>query len=141
MQWSGSGCTGRPLLLDRSQASARALQRSTIDGQRWRLPRVNELRRLVNKNATPPGLDAQLFEAYNRCDLDAFRALLADDLEFYHDQGGLMLGPEAVTEATRKYICGKVRRELVPGTLEVDRIEGYGAIELGSHRFCEVATG
>ncbi len=63
MQWSGSGCTGRPLLLDRSQASARALQRSTSDGQRWRLPRVNELRRLVNKNATPPGLDAQLFPA------------------------------------------------------------------------------
>ncbi len=87
---------------------------------------------------TVAGLDAQLFDAYNRCDLDAFRALLADDLEFYHDQGGLMLGPEAVTEATRKYICGKVRRELVPGTLEVDRIEGYGAIELGSHRFCEI---
>ena len=87
---------------------------------------------------TVAGLDAQLFDAYNRCDLDAFRALLADDLEFYHDQGGLMLGPEAVTEATRKYICGKVRRELVPGTLEVDKIEGYGAIELGTHRFCEL---
>ena len=83
-------------------------------------------------------LDTQLFDAYNRCDLDAFRALLADDLEFYHDQGGLMLGADAVTDATRKYICGKVRRELVPGTLEVDRIEGYGAIELGSHRFCEI---
>lgn len=83
-------------------------------------------------------LDARLFDAYNRCDLDAFRALLADDLEFYHDQGGLMLGADAVTEATRKHICGKVRRELVPGTLEVDRIESYGAIELGSHRFCEL---
>jgi len=87
---------------------------------------------------TVAGLDARLFDAYNRCDLDAFRALLADDLEFYHDQGGLMTGAEAVTEATRKYICGKVRRELVPGTLEVDKIEGYGAIELGSHRFCEL---
>lgn len=87
---------------------------------------------------TVAGLDARLFDAYNRCDLDAFRALLADDLEFYHDQGGLMLGAEAVTEATRKHICGKVRRELVPGTLEVDKIEGYGAIELGSHRFCDL---
>lgn len=87
---------------------------------------------------TVAGLDARLFDAYNRCDLDAFRALLADDLEFYHDQGGLMLGADAVTEATRTYICGKVRRELVPGTLEVDKIEGYGAIELGSHRFCEL---
>ncbi|HRN61453.1 MAG TPA: nuclear transport factor 2 family protein [Luteimonas sp.] len=97
-------------------------------------PPDSELYRIV------AGLDAQLFDAYNRCDLDAFRALLADDLEFYHDQGGLMLGADAVTEATRKHICGKVRRELVPGTLEVDRIEGYGAIELGSHRFCELES-
>ena len=86
---------------------------------------------------TVEALDRQLFDAYNACDLEAFRALLADDLEFYHDQGGLMLGADATTDATRKYICGKVRRELVPGTLEVDKIEGYGAIEIGAHRFCE----
>jgi hypothetical protein len=86
-------------------------------------------------------LDRQLFDAYNRCDLAAFRALLDDDLEFYHDQGGLMRGADAVTESVRKHICGKVRRELVPGTLEVDKIEGYGAIELGSHNFCEIASG
>lgn len=61
MQWSGSGCTGRPLLLDRAQANDRARERSQSDGQRWRLPRVNELRRLVNKKTTPPGPDAQLF--------------------------------------------------------------------------------
>ncbi len=61
MQWNGSGCTGRPLLLDRGQANARAKERGQSDGLRWRLPRVNELRRLVNKNATPPGLDTQLF--------------------------------------------------------------------------------
>ena len=61
MQWSGTGCTGRPLLLDRSQANARAKERSQSDGLRWRLPRVNELRRLVNKNAMPPGPDTQLF--------------------------------------------------------------------------------
>jgi len=30
-----------------------------------------------------------------------------------------------------------VRRELVPGTLEVHPIPGYGALEMGSHRFCE----
>ena len=61
MQRNGSGCTGRPLLMDRSQANARAQERSKTDRLRWRLPRVNELRRLVNKNATPPGPDAQLF--------------------------------------------------------------------------------
>src|SRR4051812_42349099 len=28
-----------------------------------------------------------------------------------------------------------VRRELVAGTLEVHRIKGYGAVEIGRHRF------
>jgi hypothetical protein len=86
-------------------------------------------------------LDARLFGAYNRCDLVAFRALLADDLEFYHDQGGVMWSPDEVVAGVKANICGKVRRELVAGTLEVDRIAGFGAVELGSHRFCEVATG
>lgn len=90
---------------------------------------------------TVADLDRQLFDAYNQCDLVAFRRLLDDDLEFYHDQGGLMRGADAVTESVRQHICGKVRRELVPGSLEVDKIEGYGAIELGSHHFCEIATG
>lgn len=90
---------------------------------------------------TLTALDAALFDAYNRCDLGAFRALLADDLEFYHDQGGVMRSPDAVTTAVRDNICGKVRRELVPGTLEIDPIAGFGAIETGSHRFCELASG
>jgi hypothetical protein len=37
---------------------------------------------------TIQSLDAQLFDAYNRCDLEKFGSLLADDLEFYHDVGG-----------------------------------------------------
>lgn len=90
---------------------------------------------------TLTALDAQLFDAYNRCDLATFRSLLADDLEFYHDQGGVMRSPDAVTAAVKQNICGKVRRELVPGTLEVDRIAGFGGIEQGSHRFCELASG
>ncbi|MGG6462172.1 nuclear transport factor 2 family protein [Solilutibacter silvestris] len=91
--------------------------------------------------AVVSGLDRQLFDAYNACDLKTFRGLLADDVEFYHDQGGLMLGADALTKAVHDNICGKVRRELVPGSLETDKIEGYGAIELGAHRFCEIATG
>ena len=86
---------------------------------------------------TVADLDRRLFDAYNRCDLKAFRNLLADDLEFYHDQTGLMRGADATTAAIRDNICGKVRRELDAGSLEVDKIEGYGALELGSHRFCE----
>ena len=30
-------------------------------------------------------LDTQLFDAYNNCNLDKLGAMVADDLEFYHD--------------------------------------------------------
>jgi hypothetical protein len=80
-------------------------------------------------------LDTQLFDAYNHCDLQKFGSMLADDLEFYHDQTGLTRGREAIVEAVKNNICGKVTRELVPGTLEVYPLANYGAVEIGVHRF------
>jgi ketosteroid isomerase-like protein len=80
-------------------------------------------------------LDAALFDSYNRCDLEKFAAFFTDDVEFYHDQGGLTLGKAALTESVKKNICGKVTRELVPGTLQVYPMKGYGAVEMGVHRF------
>lgn len=85
-------------------------------------------------------LDANLFDAYNRCDLDAFGALLAPDVEFFHDKGGLMLGRQAVVEAVERNICGKVRREPVAGKLESHPMDGYGLVQLGEHRFCETGA-
>lgn len=85
--------------------------------------------------ATITGLDAALFDAYNRCDLDKFGSLLADDLEFYHDQTGLAVGKQKTIDGVKNNICGKVHRELVPGTLEVYPIHGFGAVEIGVHRF------
>jgi ketosteroid isomerase-like protein len=89
---------------------------------------------------TIASLDAALFEAFNRCDLEKFGALLADDLEFYHDLDGLSRTRQSAVESLRKHICGKVRRELVPGTLEVHPIAGYGAVQLGVHRFQHPGT-
>ena len=86
-------------------------------------------------------LDRTLFDAYNRCDLDKFAELFAPDVEFYHDKGGVTRTRQEVVDNTRKYICGKVRRELVAGTLEAYPVKDYGAIATGEHRFCEVATG
>jgi len=80
-------------------------------------------------------LDATLFDAYNRCDLGRFASFFADDVEFYHDQGGVTLGKEALTDSVKKNICGKVTRELVPGTMRVYQMKGYGAVEMGVHRF------
>jgi hypothetical protein len=84
---------------------------------------------------TITGLDAALFDAYNRCDLEKFGSFLADDLEFYHDQGGLAVGKQKTIDAVRNNICGKVRRELVPGSMEVYPIHDFGAVEIGVHRF------
>ena len=84
---------------------------------------------------TIASLDGALFDSYNRCDLEKFGAFFIDDVEFYHDQGGMTLGRQNLTESVKKNICGKVRREIVPGTLEVYPMQGYGAVEIGVHRF------
>jgi ketosteroid isomerase-like protein len=80
-------------------------------------------------------LDAQLFDAYNHCDLEKLGSFLADDLEFYHDVTGLTRTREANIEAVKNNICGKVTRVLVPGSLEVYPLKDFGAVEIGVHRF------
>lgn len=80
-------------------------------------------------------LDSIFFTAYNNCDLKTQADMLSEDLEFYHDQGGLNTSKTAVMEAIAKNICEKVRRELVKGSIEVSPIPGFGAVQLGMHKF------
>lgn len=84
---------------------------------------------------TIQSLDAKLFDAYNHCDLTTLGAMVSGDLEFYHDQTGLSVGKEPFLTAIKQNICGKVQRELLPDTLEVYPLKGYGAVEIGIHRF------
>lgn len=64
MQWNGTTCTGKPLLLDRAEATTLAAARWQAEGVAWRLPRAAELQRLVGKAAhNAPGADARLFPA------------------------------------------------------------------------------
>ena len=86
-------------------------------------------------NKAVASLDAALFDSYNRCDLEKFAAFFVEDVEFYHDQGGVTLGKQKLIESMRKNICGKVTRELVPGSLQIYHMKGYGAVEMGIHRF------
>jgi hypothetical protein len=81
--------------------------------------------------------DAKLFAAYNACDTDTMAAMVSEDLEFYHDQSGLAVGRTPFVAAIKNNICGKVRRDLVPGTLEVYPLKDYGAVETGEHVFCD----
>jgi ketosteroid isomerase-like protein len=80
-------------------------------------------------------LDTKLFDAYNHCDLTTLGAMVSDDLEFYHDQTGLEVGKAPFLAAIKQNICGKVERTLLPDTLEVYPLKGFGAVELGIHRF------
>lgn len=84
--------------------------------------------------------DKRLFDAYNSCDLKTLADMVSNDLEFYHDQTGLSRGRDAFVDAIKTNICGKVHRELVPGTLEAYPLKTYGAVEIGDHVFCPAAT-
>jgi Domain of unknown function (DUF4440) len=85
-------------------------------------------------------LDAVVFDAYNNCDLEKFGSYFTEDVEFYHDQGGLSRSRPVLLEAVKNNICNKVRRVLVPGTLQVHEMKGYGAVEIGVHRFIQPAV-
>jgi ketosteroid isomerase-like protein len=87
----------------------------------------------LNKAVTT--LDASVFDAFNRCEVDKFATFFTDDVEFYHDRDGLSVGKADLAESVKKNICGKVTRELVPGTLQVYPLPGYGALQTGVHRF------
>jgi hypothetical protein len=99
--------------------------------------------RLHAQSTAPPetlfktiqSLDTQLFDAYNHCDLTTLGAMMSDDLEFYHDQTGLSVGKAPFLAAIKQNICGKVERTLVPGSMEVYPLKGYGAVQIGMHHF------
>lgn len=80
-------------------------------------------------------LDQAYFTAYNECDMATQEALLSDSLEFYHDQGGLSTSKAGILESIEDNICGQVSRTLVPGSVEVHEIKGFGAVEIGLHKF------
>lgn len=66
-------------------------------------------------------------------------------MEFYHDKGGMgprggdafIAGYAKDCEAKKKPDAWRSRRELVPGTLKVWPVSGFGAIEQGEHLFYE----
>jgi ketosteroid isomerase-like protein len=95
------------------------------------------------QSSSPPALfneiahmDSVLFNAYNQRDLEKIKTLFAPDLEFYHDRGGLTRYQENM-DSFKKTFEGPalMRRELAEGTLEVYPLKGYGAVEIGIHRF------
>ena len=104
------------------------------------VPRLDAIKSQEELTKAVTALDKELFDAYNTCNLDKLGTLVADDLEFYHDKTGLAVGKQPFLDAIKNNICGKVTRQLVPGTLEVYPLHGYGAVEIGVHRFYHPAS-
>jgi len=104
------------------------------------LPAPEELKRIIREQ------DRALFAiTFETCDIEALKPMLADDLEFYHDKGGLVARSAAefiaITEkncaARRAPDAWRSRRELIESSLRVDPVPGHGAMEIGEHRFLE----
>ncbi len=95
--------------------------------------------------STVAALDKAVFDAFNNCSepeqLDKHASYFSADVEFYHDKGGVTWTREDMIASTRKNVCGKFSRELIAGSLKVYPVKGFGAIEQGSHRFCQFESG
>ncbi|MGV6832687.1 MAG: nuclear transport factor 2 family protein [bacterium] len=101
--------------------------------------------------ATLKSADSLLFDrAFNHCEQYHLKTLIAEDFEFYHDQGGISQSKAEFLKIMSDGICRKdnpvkSRRELVEGSLKVFPLyrEGqlYGALQTGEHRFFESYNG
>src|SRR5205814_6910010 len=87
-------------------------------------------------------MDGQIFDAFNKHDVARLMSLFAEDLEFYHDTGGLSNFAQNA-ESFKKMFASTpdIRRDLEPGSLQVYPIKEYGAMEIGRHRFCHKENG
>jgi len=87
-------------------------------------------------------MDSVLSNAFNDRDIELFKTLFTEDLEFYHDKGGLTNYDHTIDflKSTEK-LNNQLKRELVKGSLEVYPIPDYGAMEIGSHTFCHFENG
>lgn len=87
-------------------------------------------------------MDSVLFNAFNAHDVDKIKPLFAEDLEFYHDQGGLSFYQENIKSLKNNFNQNNgLNRKLVPGSMEVYPIKDYGAVQTGMHRFCHMENG
>jgi hypothetical protein len=80
-------------------------------------------------------MDTKYFNAYNTCDMETQADIYAENLEFFHDKGGLSTSKIGLLKAIKENICNKVTRTLIKGSVEVYPIKDYGVIQIGYHKF------
>jgi ketosteroid isomerase-like protein len=97
---------------------------------------VDQLRNTITS------MDHKLFDAFNAHNADALMGLFTDDVEFFQDNDGLKDYQRCFRDFKALFASNTdIRREIVPESLEVYPIKDYGAIEIGTHRFCHKENG
>jgi ketosteroid isomerase-like protein len=87
-------------------------------------------------------MDTAMFAAFNAHAVDRLMVLFTDDLEFYHDSGGLNDHRGTKHDFTQLFAQSPdIKRDLVQGSMEVYPIKDHGAIQVGEHRFCHTERG
>jgi hypothetical protein len=104
------------------------------------IPTGGELRSAV------AAADAALFKTFfDECEPAKLDTMLTPDFEMYHDREGVVARDSKTMvalyteqcEAKKAPDAWRSRRELVAGTLNVEPVPGFGAIEEGDHVFYE----
>ena len=87
--------------------------------------------------------DSLMFDVgFNTCDVAIFDSLMHEDLEFYHDQAGIIRSKADFLDNTENGLCNldyQPIRRLDRESLQVFPLNNdgqlYGAIQMGTHRF------
>jgi hypothetical protein len=94
--------------------------------------------------------DSLFWQAYNTCNTAVFNQFFSEDVEFYHDKGGITMGLPALIASFKKGACSetnafRLRREAVEGSYKAFLLKKndtiYGAILSGEHLFYVVEKG
>ena len=89
-------------------------------------------------------MDSVMFNAFNEHHLEKLQTTFSENLEFYHDKGGLADYKQSMENFKTLFERNKttgLRRDMVQGSLEVYPIKDYGAVEICAHRFCHKENG
>ncbi len=87
-------------------------------------------------------MDSIMFDAFNTKNMEKFKPLFTEDLEWYQDNGGLIPYNVVFENFNNTFNKSyKLTRVLLKETLEVHPIKNYGAIEIGTHQFRHTENG
>lgn len=85
-------------------------------------------------------LDKQVFDAYNKCDLEKFEDYFDGDVEFFNDRTGYTSSRRDLMKSM-KSMCENGGMERVLVSAQVYPLDFYGAVETGMSRFYKVTNG